>query len=79
MDRVDGLSCDECLHVEVKKFTGREPKHCAYCVRRNGGSRLWNPIPDELLNRLMDCYINLAESGLPTMIHRSPGPRSSIL
>ena len=68
MERVDNLTCEGCLHIQIKTFTKKDPRHCAYCLRKHGESRIWQPGTRELLLHLMDCYINLAETSLPTLI-----------
>ena len=68
MERVDNLTCEGCLHMQIKEFTKKDPRHCIYCLRNHGESRYWQPESGELLMYLMDCYINLSETSLPTLI-----------
>ena len=67
MERVDNLTCEGCLHIQIKDLTKKDPRHCAYCLRNHGESRSWQPGSRELLMHLMDCYINLSETSLATL------------
>ncbi len=67
MERVDNLTCEGCLHLQIKNLTNRDPKHCAYCLRNTGETRTWQAGSRELLMYIMDCYINLAETSMPVL------------
>ncbi|MCK5024494.1 MAG: hypothetical protein KAR56_02640 [Thermoplasmata archaeon] len=72
MERVDNLTCEGCLHLQIKKLTSMESKHCSYCLRSNGETRAWHPESRDLLMYIMDCYINPGKPFMPT-ISRLPG------